>query len=73
MVDPTDAEMLTAIRNAKLAIIQGRVSSYSVGGGVSFSKLSLKELNDLEIDYMARVAAATSYGGLSLGEIGVPE
>jgi len=57
--DPTNAELLLAVRVAIYAILNGKaVQSYSVGGR-NLQRYSLAELRKLEKEYQAQADAAS--------------
>ena len=57
--DPTNAELLVAVRAAIYAMMTGgAVVSYSIGGR-SLQRCSLAELRQMEREYQAKVDAAS--------------
>lgn len=54
----TDQQILDAAREAIHALITGRVASYTLPTGHSFTRLDLDKLREVEREYQARVSAA---------------
>lgn len=57
-----DQTMLDAIDAAILAIVTGKMSSTSKGGGASLTRLPLDKLQEMKRDYENRIALAAGRG-----------